>query len=471
MSGQPVNTPTDVKKFRKAYMATLQLQTELDKKNYDANILYKRTGVVPTQILDYRSTTEKLADGLQLKNELRSRLRQIADAQNTEDIVNQLSTDQVPFVSQRIEAIIRELKPMYKFGIPADLFMAYITELERRERYELLKVNDLLNPEEEEITAEAYQVFEASPAKFAELQAKGPPQLPERGRDETYDEYKKTVMIFFDTFGRKQTFRGRTRQALQDITKKYEADGLIPPFRNTGLSLAFLKQKIFANIDTILGAYGHSPPTAGKPEGDRPTPQKARAEARPEAVEDDTGGVAEAKKGEGFGRRRPRGRGIAKGVDYAKGIDPLPKFAPLGQYYINQHKLRDDILTCCRASGKNLTEWKARRVSVPLANLVRKVVNKGTPSFDDFNSLSDEDKHILAEFVRKVKIDLEVPSSGVDREDLNQFEIMKGQIMAGNDSVEMIKKFKLLIVKLAHMGRLPKGQSKEMLMELAMLGY
>lgn len=461
MSGQPVNTPTDVKKFRKAYMATLKLQEELTKKNYDANVLYKRTGIVPTQILDYRSTTEKMADLLQLRVLLRSRLRQIADAQNAEDIVNQLSAPQVGFVSQRIEAIIREVKPKYKFGIPADLFMSYITELERREQYELLKVNDLLNPEEEEVTAEAYQVFEATPAKLAELEAKGPPQLPERGRDETYNEYRKTIMEYFDTFGRKQTLQGRTRQALQDIAKKYEADGLIPRFRNTGLSLAFLKQKIFANLDNILGAYGHFPPDTTNPEGGRPTPQ------RPEEVEDDTG-VAEA-KGEGI--KRPKGRGIAKGVDYAKGIDPLPKFAPLGQYYINQHKLRDDILTCCRASGKNLTEWKARRVSVSLANLVRKLVNKGTPTFDDFNSLSEEDKHTLGEFVRKVKIDLEVPSSSVDREDLNQFEIIKGQLLSGNDSVEMIKKFKLLIVKLAHMGRLPKGQSKEMLLELAILGY
>jgi hypothetical protein len=466
MSGQPVNTPTEVKEFRKAYMATLKLQEELTKKNYDANVLYKRTGVVPTQILDYRSTTEKMADLLQLRILLRSKLRQIADAQNAEDIVNQLSAPQVGFVSQRIEAIIREVKPKYKFGIPADLFMSYITELERKEQYDLLKVNNLLNPEEEEVTAEAYQVFDASPAKRAELQAKGPPQLPERGRLETYDEYKRTVMEYFDTFGKKPTRQGRSRQALQDVVKKYETDGLIPVFRNTGLSLAFLKQKIFENVDTILGAYGHSPPSTGNPEGDRPTPQKAR----PEEVFDDTGGRAE-QKAEGEGMRRRKGRGIAKGVDYAKGIDPLQKFAPLGQYYINQHKLRDDILTCCRATGKNLTEWKARRVSVSLANLVRKLVNKGTPTFDDFNSLSEEDKHILAEFVRKVKIDLEVPSSGIDREDLNQFEIMKGQIMAGNDSAEMIKKFKLLIVKLAYMGRLPKGQSKEMLMELAMLGY
>jgi hypothetical protein len=35
----------------------------------------------------------------------------------------------------------------------------------------------------------------------------------------------------------------------------------------------------------------------------------------------------------------------------------------------------------------------------------------------------------------------------------------------------MIKKFKLLIVKLTHQGRLPKGQAKEILMDLASLGY
>jgi hypothetical protein len=433
-------------------MATLKLQEELNKKNYDANVLYKRTGVVPTEILDYRSTTEKLADLLQLKILLRSRLRQIADAQNAEDIVSQLSAPQVGFVSQRIEAIINELKPKYKFGIPADLFMSYITELEKREQYKILKVNNLLNPEDEIVTAEAYQVeSEATPAKIAELQAKGAPNIPQR-EGETYDEYKRKVMEYFDTFGKRQTVENRTRQALEDITKKYEADGLIPKFRNSALSVALLKQKIFQNLDAILEkGYG------------------IRRDDRPEEVVDDTGGAAE---GEGLRRpRRPKGRGIAKGVDYAKGIEPLPKYAPLGQYYINQQKLKDDILTCCRATGKNLNEWKARRVSVPLANLVRKLVNKGTPTFDDFNSLSEEDKHTLAEFVRKFKIDLEVPSSSVDREDLNQFEIMKGQIMAGNDSVEMIKKFKLLIVKLAHMGRLPKGQSKEMLMELAMLGY
>jgi hypothetical protein len=183
------------------------------------------------------------------------------------------------------------------------------------------------------------------------------------------------------------------------------------------------------------------------------------------------GGVKQRAEGEGIRTRRKTGRGIQKGVDYSLGIDPLPKFAPVGKYYINLQKLNDDIITCCRPDGKNANQWRAQRVSQTLANLIRKLVNKHKPTFDELSELSDEDKFILGDFVRKAKIEVDIPNSKIGREDLNQFEIMKGEILSGNDSIELIKKFKLLIVKLSHQGRLPKGQAKELLLELAQLGY
>ena len=168
-----------------------------------------------------------------------------------------------------------------------------------------------------------------------------------------------------------------------------------------------------------------------------------------------------------------QGRGVAveRKIDYSKGIDPLPKFAPIGNYFINLQKLKDDIITCCRPNGKNVSEWKSIRVSLPLANVIRKLVNKGKPTFDEMSELNEEDKALFAEFIRKAKLEIDIPSSKIDREDLSKFEIMKGQIASGQDNKEYIKEFKLLIVKLMHQGRLPKGQSKEMLMELALLGY
>ena len=48
---------------------------------------------------------------------------------------------------------------------------------------------------------------------------------------------------------------------------------------------------------------------------------------------------------------------------------------------------------------------------------------------------------------------------------------MKGEIMSGNDNVDLIKRFKVLIIKLTNKGLIPKGQSKDILMDLVSMGF
>lgn len=647
MSGQPLRYTDDAKKFRKAYMATLQLQQDINQKNYEANALYRRTGVVPTQITDYRSTSEKLADVIKLRVMIRSQLRQIADSQNAENIAQSLTADQLVFASQSMDAIIKELKPQYKFGVPKEIFMKYLENYMTKTESQLLARVGLPSVETPARSAPASfvdgvsaygddenvyddttpTIFQAI-KQFVEREKGNLPQewlansvidaIDEIGyldfdkafvtrleqvssaevRDEIIQlymgvrraipqpeqvafEFQKMREINSDTIA----LQDLLAEFLQVITvdasifrMKEQAEGLledyftpknqetgsrkklpegfnkedprillqpIPPalfadkskgerggrkgvemkkpdleklfnnYKRAGIiradtleepvgavySVKELYDILAANIDEMRDAYEAQQPNVkkarpytpfgagGVDEYDFPVvrdpkspPSRRNADDGREGVLSGFGGFGggdelrrlgaeEGIEGVGVRKRRSRGRGIAKGVDYAKGIEPLPKYAPLGQYYINQQKLKDDIVTCCRADGRNANDWKSKRVSLPLANLIRKLVDKGKPSFDDINALSDEDKHILGEFVRKAKLDLEVPHSTTSREDLNQFEIMKGEIMAGNDSTELIKKFKLLIVKLTHQGRLPKGQGKEILMELASLGY
>ena len=465
MSGQPLQKVGDAKKFRDVYMATLQLQADINKKNYDANALYKRTGVVPTEILDYRSTSEKLADLLNLKIMLRSKLRQIADARNAEDIAHTLSSDQLVFVSQRIDAIIKDLKPKYKFGIPTDIFMAYVGQEMKKAEYDVLKANSLTTdgineatddpPELDYSEVERFSPSALSEAGLTDVSTKSTreadtynltiplPPVPLQDDRERRQDYLNKMFGpagFFTKFGTggKGQKAGGSILDLIKIVRAYQRAGAIETMPKT--TKIPLMEALFNNWDDIERLY----------------------EIKAEGGAGEVGGA----EGEGL-RRKIKGRG----VDYTKGIEPLQKYAPLGQYYINQQKLKDDIITCCRADGRNVGEWKARRVSLPLANLVRKLVNKGKPTFDDLNELNEEDKHTLAEFIRRAKLDLDIPNSKIDREDLNQFEIMKGQLLSGNDSKEMIKQFKLLIVKLCNQGRLPKGQGKELLMDLATLGY
>jgi len=56
-------------------------------------------------------------------------------------------------------------------------------------------------------------------------------------------------------------------------------------------------------------------------------------------------------------------------------------------------------------------------------------------------------------------------------QDIHHFNVMKGEILAGNDSSVLIKKFKLLLLKLSKNGSLPKRECQEIMEDLIQLGY
>ena len=69
------------------------------------------------------------------------------------------------------------------------------------------------------------------------------------------------------------------------------------------------------------------------------------------------------------------------------------------------------------------------------------------------------------------RLDVPAPNRKKDDQDINKFEIMRGQIMAGNDSEMLIRDFKKMIVRLREKDLLPKRQASDMLLELAKEGY
>jgi len=48
---------------------------------------------------------------------------------------------------------------------------------------------------------------------------------------------------------------------------------------------------------------------------------------------------------------------------------------------------------------------------------------------------------------------------------------MKGEILAGNDSTELIKKFKILLLKLTNKNLIPSREAKDLLFDLTTMGY
>jgi hypothetical protein len=177
-------------------------------------------------------------------------------------------------------------------------------------------------------------------------------------------------------------------------------------------------------------------------------------------------------------RGRPKGSGIAfkDNIDHTKGIQPVKKYHPFGKYFVNSHKLNNgSVLSIKSKSGTNVREYPSRIVSPQLGQVIKTIIGGGVPSWNDMNKLTEEEKDYLYKVSKRAefsdKISVPTPSKDQQEKDIHEFEVCKGEIMAGNDSKELIKKFKLLIIKLSKNGTIPKRESSEVMQELLELGY
>lgn len=180
--------------------------------------------------------------------------------------------------------------------------------------------------------------------------------------------------------------------------------------------------------------------------------------------------------GRGFGLN-PRKRIIGKGVsiDRTKGIESEPDYVPFGKFIVNRKKLLDGILMIKRPNGSFVPDFRTKRLSQNLTNVFRKVAGGSLPSFGDLEKLDDDEREYLRHVARRSNLSskLEVPSPRKDKNEtlINQFEIMRGQLIAGNDSKDLIRKFKTVIIEMLDEELLPKGQAKDILIELARHDY
>jgi hypothetical protein len=165
----------------------------------------------------------------------------------------------------------------------------------------------------------------------------------------------------------------------------------------------------------------------------------------------------------GLGIKKKKGRGLSS--DYRD----------FGINKINHKKLDDGILTLRRQSNSNIPDMPSKRISRKLQKIIKHISGGGMPDFNDVNNLDDSEKDYLHKLISKSNLTdrLSVPAPSKDQEekDFHQFEVMKGEIMSGNDSKELVKKFKILILKLSKQNVLPKNEVQEILEDLLSLGY
>jgi len=188
-------------------------------------------------------------------------------------------------------------------------------------------------------------------------------------------------------------------------------------------------------------------------------------------------GVGTQLKGANGGLRKETRGEIIKldQIDFQKAVPQDKKFIPFGRFVINKNRLDKGVLAIKRPSGSVIAQFPSQRISPKVQKILTNIIGGSLHSFEDYSELDDDERtylHKLSEFSNiESRLRLPAPKLNKDDQDTNRFEILKGQILAGNDNPQMVKEFKLLILKLSRNKLLPSGQTKDLLMTLAELGY
>ena len=171
-------------------------------------------------------------------------------------------------------------------------------------------------------------------------------------------------------------------------------------------------------------------------------------------------------------KSRMKGKGVAIDLDagmIANG-ERKSNYVPFGKFIINRNKLNDGIIMIKRPNGAFMGELQSRRVGSKLRNIFEKIVGGSVPSYNDYNKL-DADEIEYLHFVAKKsnlldKLDVPTPKKDDDEKMMNRFEVLRGQLMAGNDNKQMISEFKKLILDMADKKLLPRRQVSDILIDI-----
>ena len=163
-------------------------------------------------------------------------------------------------------------------------------------------------------------------------------------------------------------------------------------------------------------------------------------------------------------------RDITKMFKTGSGV-AKPEYVSLGKYYIKNQRLdAENVLQVRNKNGKQILGVKPMRISSATKAKLDKIIKNEPITYSDVLDLNDDEKDELYSIASKLKIQelMKIPSKLKTKEDKlrDEFNILKGEIINGNDNPETIKKFKLVLLKCKSSSLINVHQYNELLVML-----
>jgi len=576
--------PSDRAKFREQYINALRIEASNNQLNQNANMILKQTGATPTIPTDFRATTEKYADFEGMKILLESNLKSITNGMNASNIVAQLTPQEVSFATNAFPLIKETLSKRYALGVPADIAVQFIRDLQRKEAQTrgvefgiqqstgegiLLSSQQILNTlasvkdydalrviiqqapassVRSRALSEISQVSSLLPSQsdlsrldslsdaeteaqiddiFSDYYSDFPTtsQLAEAGRElqvairardarATEQEIMDIMELISQSEETKETLRktlAEVRRAPEETEEEEVMSDLDDPnapaeeeilATDPFLDMSNMdKRRHIKNIlqqypDLVLtnttkngGPVNGATPINSFPNNETnlnslyyqiPAQKRGNTPAEPSSAT-----TKETATTEGKGMRRMKGCGLARATPRVRknrlehltdGVVERPKpYMPFGRFVIHKFDLEGGKLSMRTPKGGAVKELPSQKISMGLVRVLKTIGKGSLPSFDEIKGLAEGDKETLHKVITHSrlndKVSVPTPQSKTDEEKLaDRFDILKGEIVAGNDNRALVKEFKVLLMKLLNAGRVPRKEAHDILTDLASIG-
>jgi hypothetical protein len=127
-----------------------------------------------------------------------------------------------------------------------------------------------------------------------------------------------------------------------------------------------------------------------------------------------------------------------------------------------------------RLNKQKIKQFPDQMISNLLKSMFLDIINIGKFSEDSYTQLSEPESTLFDDIITASKVDGQMYKhdkyySKIVNDDINRFNIIKGEILIGNDSKELLKELRILILRLLKYDVLDKRVFNELMLDILLL--
>jgi hypothetical protein len=162
-----------------------------------------------------------------------------------------------------------------------------------------------------------------------------------------------------------------------------------------------------------------------------------------------------------------------KRVVFGKGIDleREPLYKTFGKFIVNIPTLKErDVLHLKYPSLSRIPEFPPKPVSEDFRDFFLDTIDNGKLNHKLLKTLDEEEKSLFERITEKAGLfkglGLTKQPNKEDEEEVNRFNILRGEYYAGNNSHQLLDELRKLIIKFIHKGRIQRNEGLQILSQL-----